>query len=173
MFEFTEAIRIEAPAWQVWQRLLELEQWWLPSNPDHIGIEVRSEGKPIEPGTEIVFRERVAGVESHAEGMITQLVHGEEATWEGIAVYKYLGVRFNIHEGVSWKVAHDGNTSRLSASVWARFPAGVAGRILEWYAKSFLDIVRKDRQHARRELDYLKHESEAARRSSSIEADRG
>jgi len=46
--------------------------------------------------------------------------------------------------------------------VWAEFPAGIIGRLLEWYAKSLLNIVDRDREHARRELEYLKAAIEGA-----------
>jgi hypothetical protein len=162
VFEFTESIMIAAPATATWKVLADVERWWMPSNPEHIRMEVRSQGKPMDVGTEVVFEERVAGIKGRAEGVITQLNPGEQATWEGTAVYRYFGLRFRIHEGVSWRVERHGESSKLSARVWAEFPATTVGRILEWYAKSVLNVVERDREHARRELEYLKGVIEGA-----------
>jgi len=156
MFEFTESILIEVSSGSVWKTLADFENWWPPSNPEHIRIEVQSENKPVDVGTEIVFEERIAGIRGQAQGMITRWVPGEEATWEGTAVYRYLGISFQIREGVSWRVESLGESSRLSARVWAEFPAGIFGRFLEWYTKSLLNVIEHDREHARQELTYLK-----------------
>jgi hypothetical protein len=162
MFEFTESIRIEAQSNAVWDHLADVERWWLPSNPDHIGLEVRSSNNGIGIGTEVVFEERIAGIKGKAVGTITSLIHGEKITWEGIAEYRYLGFPFHIREGVSWQVESHTQSSTLSARVWAEFPSSTFGRIFEWYAKSFLNIVARDREHARRELVYLKSAIEHA-----------
>lgn len=162
MFEFTETISIDAQPGQVWQLLSDVERWWPPSNPDHIRIEVRSSDKSISVGTQVMFEERVAGVSARAEGAITRLIPEAEATWEGLAVYRYWIFRFKIHEGVSWRLAAAGTYSKLSAKVWARFPPGIFGRLLELYAWLVLTVVKKDREHARRELEYIKHAVERA-----------
>lgn len=162
MFEFTEAIRIEAPRARVWALLADVQRWWLPSNPEHIGLEVRSPDGAIGPGTEIVFEERVAGIRGRAQGRVTRLVPGTEAAWEGVADYRHLGFGFRIREGVAWRVEGAGESSELSARVWAAFPSGLFGRLLEWYARIFLRVVERDRAHARRELEYLKRALEGA-----------
>ena len=156
MFEFTESIRIEAPADQVWEQLADIERWWMLSNPEHSSIQVQSSDKPIGAGTEVVFEERVAGIPGRAEGRITRWIPGTEATWEGEAAYQYVGFCFHIREGVSWRVEGRGDTATLSARVWAHYPPGVLGRLLEWYTKTVLNVVERDREHARRELVYLK-----------------
>lgn len=156
MFEFTESIFIEAPSNTVWEQLANIEQWWPPSNPEHIRIEVRSSDEPVDVGTEIVFEERVAGIKGQAQGVITRWIPGTEVTWEGTAVYRYLGFRFRVREGVTWRVESLGEISKLSAQVWAEFPSSVLGRFLEWYMTSLLDVVDRDREHARHELEYLK-----------------
>jgi hypothetical protein len=162
MFEFTESIQIEAPPDHVWELLTDVECWWPPSNPEHIGIEVRSADKSIGVGTEIVFEERVAGIRCRAQGSVTRLIPGIEVAWEGMAKYRYMGFEFRIREGVSWRVDGDGEPSQLSAHVWAEFPSSILGRLLEWYARSFLNVVDRDREHARRELEYLKSAVEDA-----------
>lgn len=162
MFELTESIHIEASPDKVWSLLSNVERWWPQSNPEHIRIEVRSPDKSIAQGTQIMFEERVAGIKARAEGVVTRLVQEREATWEGTAQYRYLWIDFKIREGVSWQIAADGEACILSARVWAIFPLSLLGRVLEWYARNFLDIVSQDRSHARRELEYLKGAIEGA-----------
>lgn len=162
MFEFTESIRIEASPADIWNVLQDVEQWWPPSNPEHIKIEVRSPDKSIDVGTEIGFEERVAGIKGRAEGKIIRLIPETEVTWEGVAEYRYVGLPFQIREGVSWQIDRDGEASELSAQVWAEFPSTIFGRLLEGYAKSVLNVVDRDREHARQELEYLKRAIEGA-----------
>ena len=157
MFEFTESVRVDAPPGKVWKLLADVERWWPPSNPEHIRIDVLGRSKVIEVGTNINFEERVAGVKGKASGTITRFIPEAEATWEGVAEYRYFGLRFQVHEGVSWYVDKDGEASRLSARVWAKFSSGMFGRLLEWYAKTLLNVIARDREHARCELVYLRN----------------
>lgn len=156
MFQLTESITITSPPHEIWQTLVDIEKWWPPSNPEHIGIEVRSAGKPIEVGTEIHFEERVAGIKGKAAGVITKLLPEREATWEGIAVYRYYGIPIRILEGVSWSIDSCDSASKLSATVWARFPSNLFGHLAEWYTVKLLNVIDQDRKHARCELEYLK-----------------
>jgi hypothetical protein len=156
VFEFAESISITATRSEIWRRMVNIEQWWPPSNPEHTSIGVRPAGAHIQAGTEIVFEERVAGIKGRAAGSITKWIPESEATWEGDAVYRYFGIPLRVQEGVSWLIEGSDEASTLSAHVWARFPSSVFGRLLEWYAKTFLSVVERDRQHARRELEYLK-----------------
>jgi hypothetical protein len=156
MFAFTEAIDIEASPEDVWLYIADVEGWWLASNPEHIRIEVAGPSSAIGPGTQITFEERVAGIKGQAKGTITHWVPGTLIEWEGEALYHNLGFPLRIREGVSWRVDSLGRETQLSADVWAVFPSGRAGRIFEWYAKNLLNVVDKDREHARRELEYLK-----------------
>ncbi len=157
MFQFTESIPIEALPTEIWATFVDIEEWWPPSNPEHIGIEVKSGGSPVDVGTEIVFEERVAGIKGKAEGAITKWAPEREAAWEGVAVYRYCGLRFRVREGVSWLIEDHGESSQLSARVWAEFPSTLLGRFLEWYTTKLLNVVARDREHARRELEYLKY----------------
>lgn len=156
MVQFTESIAIASHPNEIWQTLADIEKWWPPSNPEHISIDVRSAGKPIGVGTEIFFEERVAGIKGKAAGSITTWIPEREAAWEGAALYRYYGIPIRIREGVSWSIESRGGTSRLSASVWARFPAYLFGRLAEWYTLKFLDVIDRDREHAHCELEYLK-----------------
>lgn len=78
MFEFTESVAIDSPPATIWETLLDIEKWWPPSNPEHIGIEVRSSGSPLGVGSEIVFEEMVAGIKAKAEGSITKACSREK-----------------------------------------------------------------------------------------------
>lgn len=156
MFEFTETISIEESPAKIWETLLDIEKWWPPSNPEHISIDVRSSERPLGVGTEITFEEKVAGIKAKAKGSIARWIPGREATWEGKATYRYCGISIHIREGVSWSIESHDRTSNLSASVWAMFPPTVFGRITEWYATTLLNVVDRDREHARCELEYLK-----------------
>lgn len=166
MFEFVESITIEASPADVWDYLADVESWWLASNPEHIYLEVLSPDSSIGLDTKIVFEERVAGINGQAQGTITQFDPGTQITWEGQAIYNYLGFSLEVHEGVSWLVKSDEQGTQLSAHVWAEFPSSLGGRFFEWYAKAILDVVDKDREHARQELQYLKSAIESRGQSA-------
>lgn len=163
MFEFTESIYIDAAPPRVWDTFSDVERWWPPSNPEHISIQV--EARPIAEGTAVSFEEKVAGIPGRARGYITELWPGERVTWAGTARYRYKHlIPFTIREGVSWTLTPDGNGTRLSARVWASFPDTLTGRLLEWYARRFVDVIRQDRTHARQELEWLKQHIEGGGR---------
>lgn len=165
MFEFVESVRIEAPPADDWVYIADVERWWLASNPEHIRLEVRSPDSAIGLGTEIAFEERVAGIKGQAKGTITQWVPGTQVTWESKAIYQYLGFPLRVREGVSWRVGSNDKGTQLSAHVWAEFSSSLVGRFFEWYAKAILKVVDRDREHARRELEYLKSAIESADQS--------
>ena len=162
MFEFTETVSIRATAESVWSRLSDVESWWRKSNPEHISLEIGSPDKRVAAGTEIAFEELVAGITARASGTVTSLIPDVAATWEGMANYRYCGFRLAIQEGVTWSIEPDMDSSILSAHVWARFPAGAFGRVLEWNSVHILHIIEHDRKHARCELEYLKRVIERA-----------
>ncbi len=162
MFELTESVSIQASPAAVWTVLADVERWWPPSNPEHVRIDVHAADKRIEVGTPVSFEERVAGIAGRAQGTITRCLPGIEVTWEGTARYRYAAVRFRVQEGVSWRIADAGGGSTLSAHVWAQFPPGFLGWLLEWTAKRLLRVVERDREHARTELAYLKETVEGA-----------
>jgi hypothetical protein len=141
----------------VWDLLRRVEDWWLESNPEHESLEVLSDG-PLREGSRIRIRESIAGIPGTAEGVVTKYRPGRSVTWEAPeAKYRLYGVPLEVSEGVEWSVdpLSEGR-SRLSARVWAEFPSGVGGRILEWVFRRVLHGVEKDREHARTELRYLK-----------------
>jgi hypothetical protein len=154
MFEFTECIEIGQPPRAVWQTLVDVEAWWLPSNPEHVAIEVGEH--PVREGTTVSFEERVAGIRGQAQGCITRFVQGENITWEGRARYGCWGLGFEITEGVAWTLEVASAGTRLCATVWAAFPGTWFGRFLELYTTRVLNVVDRDRAHARTELEWLK-----------------
>ncbi|MGD8874292.1 MAG: hypothetical protein PVH38_04025 [Gammaproteobacteria bacterium] len=162
MFQFTESVSIAAQPDDVWNVFEDIEKWWPPSNPAHVSIAVNSSGNPVEAGTEVNFEERIAGIRGKASGSISRWIPAREARWEGEAVYRYYGISFRIQERVSWLFERRDKTTLLSAHVSAEFPPSLFGRFIEWYAIKILDIVDRDREHARRELEYLKSRIETA-----------
>lgn len=172
MLDFTESILIEARPARVWAALLDIEQWWPPSNPEHERIErldhadkITKRGDPVEigVGTRFRIREKIAGVPGEGVGVVTDIDSGRAVTWEADRMrYRLYGVTFTIAEGVTWRVdPHEPEASLLSARVWARFPEGLLGRMLWLVFRRLLDGVEKDRHHARVELEYLKEAIES------------
>jgi hypothetical protein len=162
VFAFTESIRIQATPGAVWEVLADVEQWWRASNPGHLHIEVQPPGEPVGPGSGIVIAERIAGIRGKAAGSLTRWTPEREAAWEGTAVYRDCGMPVRIRQGVCWRIGDRGRSSKLSAHVWAAFPPTLTGRILEWYMKTVLKAVERDREHTPRELEYLKAAIEGA-----------
>ncbi|MFI0446389.1 SRPBCC family protein [Actinomadura sp. 6N118] len=158
MFEFTETIDIAAPSATVWDLLCDVERWWPPSNPEHQSIE-RLDDRPIlEVGARLRIREKVAGIPCVADGEITRVEPLSAVTWEAPrAHYRWFGIPITVGEGVTWSIEPiDGGGTRVSANVWATFPSGVGGHVLEWTFRNLFRGVEKDREHARTELRYLK-----------------
>lgn len=158
MFEFTESIRIEAPAATVWDTIVDVEDWWPPSNPEHDSIERLDDGGDLMVGTQFRIREKVAGIPGEAIGTITDLEPGTAVTWRADqARYRLLGMIFTIGEGVTWRLEPDGpEATILSAHVRATFPNGSIGRGLSFVFTRLLNGIDKDRRHTRIELEYLK-----------------
>lgn len=168
LFEFTETILIDAAPLTVWNVLRDLEGWWPWSNPEHDSLE-RLDDCGIEPGARIRIREKVAGIPGEAVGEITRVDPLLAVTWEAPeAHYRWLGIPLTIGEGVTWALEpRDEDTTSLSAHVWATFPPGIRGRLLERAFTRLLHGVEKDREHARTELRYLKRaiEEDSGQRS--------
>lgn len=96
-------------------------------------------------------------------GEITRFDPPTSVTWEAPkARYRILGVPFTIEEGVTWSIeAAPASATGLSAHVWATFP-GPFGWILQWTFTRLFHGLRKDRQHARTKLLYLKRAIEGS-----------
>lgn len=159
MFSFTESISIEASPDAVWQTMIDLNWWWPPSNPEHESVERLDPGLGLEVGTRLRIREKIAGIPGEALGEIAELQPGARVTWESpSAVYRWHGIPVTMGEGVTWTLdpMGPGATRRLSAHVWASFPAGTRGKLLEVVFTRLLGGVAKDRAHTRTELRFLK-----------------
>ena len=158
MFEFTESIVIDAPQEQVWEVMRDVDNWWLPSNPEHISLEHLDDRPATEVGARLRIREKVAGIPADAVGTITAVEQGTAVTWDAEATYRLLGLRVDIGEGVTWRIEpHSSSSStQVSAHVWATFPPGVFGKVVAFVFTRVLDGIAKDREHARTELRYLK-----------------
>ncbi len=157
MFDFTESIVIHAPAERAWEVMREVDQWWPPSNPEHISLEHLDDRPVTEVGARLRIREKVAGIPAVAVGTITDVVEGSTVTWDAAATYRLLGLAVAIGEGVTWTVEpRDGASCVVSAHVWARFPGGLFGRLVSFVFIRLLDGIEKDREHARTELRHLK-----------------
>ncbi|OFB37031.1 hypothetical protein BA059_21030 [Mycolicibacterium sp. (ex Dasyatis americana)] len=162
MFEFTETITIDASPSAVWDVMIDLEDWWPPSNPEHESLE-RLDDRGIEVGAQIRIREKVAGIPCVADGEITRVDPMSAVTWEARAQYKWWGVPVPIGEGVTWRIQPgDQDATQVSAHVWATYPRGLFGRFVGFVFTRLLDGIEKDREHARTELRYLKRVIEAS-----------
>lgn len=156
MFEFTETIDIEATPARTWDLMEDVERWWPASNAEHDHMERLDDDGPLGVGTKLRIRERIGGIPGEAVGTITEFERGAAVTWEAPeAQYRLLGMRVTVGEGVTWRIEDRGSRSRVSAHVWAAFPAGRLGRLIEW-GFTTLGGVQKDRAHTRAELGYLK-----------------
>lgn len=156
MFEFVESVNVDAPSPDVWEYVADVEQWWLASHPEHLSLKVRSPGPAIGLGTEIVFEELVAGLKGQAKGMVTEWIPGVRVSWEGTAKYSFFGISLRINEGFSWQVQKVGKGTILSAHVRADFSSPLTGRLFKWQSRRIRRVAERDREHARRELLYLK-----------------
>lgn len=164
MWEFTAAVDIDCATDEAWAYLTDVEQWWVASNPDHVCLEVRSDGDGLVEGTRILIEEYVAGIRGRGEGTITRVVDRERVRWEAEDFrYRLLGLPLVVQEGVEWKLASlaTGGTV-LSAHVWARFPRSPWGRLAELIAKRLMNGMQKDYEHALTELRYIKEQLERA-----------
>lgn len=157
MFEFTESVAVAAPPEAAWAVMRDLEGWWPESNPEHESLERLDERDVLEVGAKLKIREKIAGVPGEAVGEITRVEPFSTVTWEAAqAHYRLLRLTLTVMEGVTWGIEPQGDGATVRAHVWARFPPGPLGRVLEWFFRRVLDGVEKDREHTRTELRYLK-----------------
>lgn len=159
---FTEQIEIDTSVTRLWAFLVDIERWWLASNPDHQSLDIVDGDGPVGPGSRIRIREKIAGIPGEALGEVTEFVVGDHMTWEaGQARYRLWGIPLQVREGVRWQLRpHESGRVALSATVWAEFPEDWKGRIAEWLFTGPLRGERRDRRHARRELEYIRRQLE-------------
>lgn len=157
MYDISPSVTIDAPAEDVWDLLVDVEDWWVASNPEHGSLEIVSDDEELTAGTRLRVEERIAGVPGVAEGEVTAFVPGERVTWEAPrARYRYFGLPLTVAEGVTWELTPAGERTELTAHVWASFSDTLLGRLVEWSFVHLLDGVDRDYDHAMRELEYLK-----------------
>lgn len=162
MFEFTATIRIDTSIKDLWDFLIDIKQWWLASNSDHIALDILSESHIVKKGTCIRIQEKIAGIPGQAEGEVTELVDHKRIRWQSEqAQYHFLGIPLTVKEGVTWELETVQDDVQLSAHVWALFPDSLFGKSSEWIFKNLLNGVAKDYEHAMTELRYIKVQMES------------
>ncbi|MCH9735592.1 MAG: SRPBCC family protein [Actinomycetia bacterium] len=104
MFDFAESIVINAPHQGVWELLREVDQWWLPSNSEHISLEHLDDRRVTDVVARLRIRETIGGISGEAMGTITAVEPGEAVTWVADATYRWFGLSVKLGEGVTWRV---------------------------------------------------------------------
>jgi hypothetical protein len=160
MYNITASIIIHAPIQKVWDYMLDIENWWPKSNPEHVSLEYLGGRHELSLGARIKIREYIAGVPCEAVGEITEFTVLEKASWVAEAEYSYFGFKVKVKEGVRWLFANKEEGVELSAYVWAEFPNTLFGKFVEWYFLNVLKGAKKDYEHTMRELEYIKREVE-------------
>lgn len=162
MFRFIAKVHVHVEQERAWNYLPRVEQWWLPSNPEHESLQILSEDKRMREGLRIRIQERIAGIPGIAEGTISQIEPGKSVTWQAQAIYRLWLIRVPVQEGVTWAVQPVGEGCELSAEVWAEFPHSFSGKSWAWIFVHLLNGAQKDYDHALYELNYLKEQLERA-----------
>lgn len=155
MYKISVSVDIDADRQKVWDYLIDLENWWAKSNPEHESLEILSPEHKLGKGSRLRVKEKIAGVPGVAEGDIVEWEQGSKVTWSADARYRLPGLTKQVKEGVTWWMQGDGDTTKLGADVWASFP-GASGPFVEWFFKHVLSGVERDREHALTELRYIK-----------------
>lgn len=60
MFEFSMKTHINAPFTRIWTYLIDLDNWWVASNTEHIDLTILSAHKALQKSTEIRIRAKKA-----------------------------------------------------------------------------------------------------------------
>lgn len=155
-YEIKPEVKIDAPISNVWSFLIEIENWWVKSNPDHKSLSINNSGKEIEVGTKITIEEKIAGIPCKAIGEISKLEPNRQIEWK--AVYYLFGIKWiRVHAGVAWKLRSiSSERSALMANVWAHFPNTLGYKFLWFFFKKIINGIDKDYEHAMTELKYIK-----------------
>ena len=72
----------------MWELLQAVDQWWPPSNPEHISLEHLDDRPATEVGAKLRIREKIGGIPGEAVGTITAVEPGAAVTWEADATYR-------------------------------------------------------------------------------------
>lgn len=162
MYKIHPSIVIWASIDDIWNYLVDIESWWIQSNPEHELLEILSNEDTLQEGTQIRIKERIAGIPGNATGEITEFSPNHYITWESRnATYQFYRFSITVEEGVTWILTPKQQATELTAHVWASFPETPSGRLTELIFKHILNGVEKDRQHAMQELEYIKQSVES------------
>lgn len=161
MWEFSADVEIDGERDELWELILDVEDWWQKSNSDHVDATLLDESDRLGPGTRLEIREYVAGLYGEGVGRITTFEEGQRIAWEcNEFTYRFYGIPLPVDEGVEWRISELQEGIVLSVYVWAEFPANVFGSVAEFVAKRLMNGLQKDYYHAMAELEYLKRRME-------------
>ena len=155
-YEIKPEVEIRASINNVWNFLIDVERWWVKSNPDHKSLAFSNSVKEKVVGTEITIREKIAGIPCKAVGEITKFETNSQVEWK--ALYYLFGINWiRVHAGVAWKLKYiSDDRCGLLAHVWARFPQTPGYKFLWYFFKNIMNGIVKDHEHAMKELIYIK-----------------
>lgn len=155
-YEIKPKMEIDVSKKVLWDFLIDLNGWWVKSNSDHDSLKVHHSGKPVGLNTKITVKEKIAGIPCKATGKITQFNDQQLVEWT--ANYYIWGLKWiKIDAGVRWKLTSiDDHKSTLMANVWADFPNRIGYRLLWFLFKYLMNGIKKDYDHAMKELTYIK-----------------
>ncbi len=157
MLEVTAKVNIKSSPETIWKYMINLNNWLVDSNPEHIRMEFLSDSEELKRESKISIIEKVACIRGEATGEIIDFVLEKQVTWKSNnAVYHYSGLNISVQEGVTWSLRITTEGTELSAHVWASFPGSLFGKIIEWYFKNVLKGVQKDYDHTLKELLFIK-----------------
>jgi len=145
-FDFAETIRIDARRDRVGQPGRHRRLVAAPPTPTTTASNASTPATASPSGPDSASGRRSPELQGRGSVRSPASDSGTSVTWEAPRMRYRLGrVPFTISEGVTWRVAPNGpDRCRLSAHVWARFPAGPVGRTLR------LVFTRPPRRHRQR-----------------------
>jgi len=155
-YEIEPEVEIDAPPENVWNFLIDVENWWLKSNPEHDSLTINGGDKELGVGTKLTIKEKIAGIPCKAKGTVTGYDENKLVEWK--AIYYLLSLRWiKVQAGVRWKLTKiNQKKTALMANVWADFPNQAGYKVLFFIFKNFLNGIEKDYKHAMKELKYIK-----------------
>jgi hypothetical protein len=156
-YEIKPEVEIHASINNVWNFIINVENWWVKSNPDHKSLVFNNTVKDNVIGTKLTIREKIAGIPCKAVGEITKFETNCQVEWK--ALYYLFSIRWiRVHAGVAWKLRYiSDDRCGLMAHVWARFPQTPGYYFLWVIFRKMMNGIEKDYVHAMKELNYIKN----------------